>query len=247
MKILSLNLHCFQEENRIAKLDKIINFIKENDVDVCMFQEVCQQHSATLLEGKIKVGNSAKYISNKLDYNIFYHPVKIGFEIYDEGLAIISKLPIKNQSYKTISNTKDYNTWLKRDLIWCKIDNITFFNTHVGWDMGDESGMKQLDKIIDEIKRHEERYFIAGDFNYPDNSDEIKYFKKYVYSLSDLANVISSENPTFHFNLDNGMGSNNRMIDFIFTNNLCDIKQFEIVFDKPNEYVSDHSGILVEI
>jgi hypothetical protein len=106
-----------------------------------------------------------------------------------------------NPSYNF--NTKDYNTWLKRDLIWCKIDNITFFNTHVGWDMGDESGMKQLDKIIDEIKRHEERYFIAGDFNYPDNSDEIKYFKKYVYSLSDLANVISSENPTFHFNLDN--------------------------------------------
>ena len=92
MKILSLNLHCFQEENRIEKLNKIADFIKENDIDVCLFQEVCQETDKVILEGKIKVGNSANHIRNKLGYEIYYHPVKIGFDIYDEGLAIIKRI-----------------------------------------------------------------------------------------------------------------------------------------------------------
>ena len=113
--------------------------------------------------------------------------------------------------------------------------------------MGDEVGMNQINKILDEIKRHEERYFIAGDFNYPDGSDEIKYLKKFVYSLSDLANVNPDLNPTFHQKLDNVSNSNNRMIDYIFTNMSCNIKYFEIVFNTPDNYVSDHAGLYVEI
>ena len=111
MKILSLNLHCFQEEDRIEKLNKITNFIKERDIDVCLFQEACQERDKVLLEGKIKVGNNANHIASKLGYYIYYHPVKVGFDIYDEGLAIISKTPITGQSYKTISYTTDYKNW----------------------------------------------------------------------------------------------------------------------------------------
>lgn len=247
MKILSLNLHAFQEENRINKLDRIADFIRDNDIDVCLFQEVCQEHDKVILEKKIKLGNSANYIRNKLGYNIFYHPVKIGFEVLDEGLAIISKLPITNEGYKTISYTTKYNNWQKRDMIWCKIGPYTFFNVHLGWTMDDEVGMNQINKIISEIKRHEERYFMAGDFNYPEGSNEIKALKKYVYSLADLANIEPTVSPTFHFKLDSDVESNNQMIDYIFTNTICNLKRFEIVFDEPNHYVSDHNGILVEI
>lgn len=247
MKILSLNLHSFQEENRIEKLNIIADFIKENDIDVCLFQEACQEHDKVELEGKIKMGNNANYIRNKLGYNIYYHPVKIGFDVLDEGLAIISKLPILNQNSKIISYTTKYKSWQKRDLIWCKIGSYTFFNVHLGWTMEDEVGMNQVNKIISEIKRHEERYIMAGDFNYPDGSDEIKQLKKYMYSFADLAKVDPSKNPTFHFELDSSVVGNNRMIDFIFTNTLCDVKKFEIVFNDPKNYVSDHNGILVEI
>ena len=247
MKILTLNLHCFEEKNRIEKLNRIADFIKDNDIDVCLFQEVCQEHDKVVLENNIKLGNSAYHIKNRLGYNIYYHPVKIGFEIYDEGLAIVSKLPITGQNYKTISHTTKYKHWQKRDLIWCKIGSYTFFNVHLGWTDENEVGMNQLNKIIEEIKRHEERYFIAGDFNYPDGSDEIKHLKKYVYSLADLANVDPLLNPTFHFKLDSNAIGNNQMIDFIFASTICDVKKFEIIFNKEEDYVSDHNGILVEI
>ena len=247
MKVLSLNLHCFQEENRVEKLNRVADFIKENDIDVCLFQEVCQEHKNVVLENNIKMGNSANHIKNKLGYNIYYHPVKIGFEIYDEGLAIISKLPITNTNHKTISYTTNYNQWHKRDLIWCKVGQYTFFNVHVGWTHENEVGMNQINKIIEELNRHEERYFIAGDFNHPDGSDEIKHFKKYVYSLADLAKIEPQLNPTFHNDLDSNIFGSNQMIDFIFTNMICEVKDFKIVFNKESDYVSDHNGILVEI
>lgn len=247
MKLFSLNLRCFEEENRVEKLNIIADFIKERDIDVCFFQEACQEHSKVVLENKIKLGNNANHIATRLGYYIYYHPIKLGFDIYDEGLAIISKTPISSQNFKVISYTNDYKNWQKRDLIWCKINSITFFNVHLGWTMDDEVGMNQINKIIEEIKRHDERYFIAGDFNYTEGSNEIKHIKKYVYSLADLANVDYSKNPTFHNKLDSNELTDNLMIDYIFTNMLCDVKRFEIVFNKPDAYVSDHSGIFVEI
>ena len=55
MKIFSLNLHCFQEEDRIEKLNKITNFIKERDIDVCLFQEACQERDKVLLEDLVRI------------------------------------------------------------------------------------------------------------------------------------------------------------------------------------------------
>ena len=72
MKILSLNLHCFKEDDRIAKLDKITNYIKENDIDVCMFQEAAQEIETPYVKDNVKEENNAYYISKKLDYNIYY-------------------------------------------------------------------------------------------------------------------------------------------------------------------------------
>ena len=45
MKLLTLNLHLWAEDDQINKLKKIANFIKENDVDVWFFQEVAQLES----------------------------------------------------------------------------------------------------------------------------------------------------------------------------------------------------------
>jgi endonuclease/exonuclease/phosphatase family metal-dependent hydrolase len=91
MKILSLNLHCLKEENKEQKWDKIIEFIKSNDIDVCLFQEVAQEMSEEIIIDNIKHTNNAYYIASRLNYNIVFHPIKIGFITLEEGLASISK------------------------------------------------------------------------------------------------------------------------------------------------------------
>ena len=75
MKLLSLNLHCFQEANRIEKLDKIARFIQENDIDICLFQEAVQEKAEVKIDNIIKVGNNAYYIAKELVYEIYFHPL----------------------------------------------------------------------------------------------------------------------------------------------------------------------------
>ena len=247
MKILSLNLHCFKEDNRIEKLNKIINFIKEKEIDLCIFQEAAQEITQNKILGNIKTGNNAYYIGKNLNYNVYFHPIKIGFEILEEGLAFVSKYPINNPQFKTISKTKDFSTWHKRDYLSANINGITFYNVHLGWDIAGEIGINQINNLLNETNKNQELIFLCGDFNYPDDSKEINYIKQKYFSVSDLVNLKSLDNPTFHFSLDNNLNKSNKMIDFIFTNKKIYIKKFQIVFNTESEYVSDHNGLFLEI
>ena len=247
MKILSLNLHCFQEENRIEKLNKIISFIKENDIEICIFQEAAQEIKEPLIIDKIRQGNNAHYIALALNYNICFHPIKVGFFVLEEGLAFISKYPINNPKYKTISNTKDFKTWCKRDYLSVEINNIIFYNVHLGWDSPNENSFDQINNLLEETLKHNNLLFICGDFNHSDNTKQINHIKTKYYSVADLIGLNSYENPTFHNNLDNNDKTENKMIDFIFTNKKIPIKSFKIVFKEEQNYVSDHNGILIEI
>ena len=245
MKILSLNLHCFKEEDRINKLDKIVKFIQDNDIDVCMFQEASQEIESNLLCDDIREGNNAYYIANKLGYNIYFHYIKHSFGYLEEGLAFVSKYPIENPNFKTISKTTNINDWFKRDVIKANINGITFFNTHLGWDAYGETGLEQIDVMMKEINKTVGAIVLAGDMNFADNSNEINYLKKHLYSCSDLAKINSSLNPTFHYDLDSNLKYDNQMIDFIFLNKKIENIHYEIVFNKEEDYVSDHSGIFV--
>ena len=247
MKILSLNLHCFKEDNRINKLNKIIQFIKENDIDVCLFQEAAQEISKPIIYGNIKEGNNSYYISSKLNYNIIFHPIKMSFDILEEGLAIISKHPITNVYHKTISTTNSFETWHKRDYLKAVINNYTFYNVHLGWDIAGECGMTQIIRLLEDVNKENSTVLLCGDFNYADNSNEINYIKEKYYSLSDIYGLNSFDNPTFHFQLDNTTQKYNQMIDFIFSNQKIFLKEFKIVFNNQDDYVSDHSGLFAII
>ena len=246
MKIMSLNLHCLKEDNREIKWDKIIDFILNNDIDVCLFQEAAQEKDENIIFDNIKHTNNAHYIANKLNYNIVFHPVKIGFETLEEGLAIISKHKISDVSYATISKTNDFRTWHKRDYLKANIAGYTFYNVHLGWDINGETGIDQINGLLEAAKNDNNCVFLCGDFNYPDDSNEIKHIKLSYHSVSDLANINSLDNPTFHYSLDNNAHFQNRMIDFIFTNNKIKIKEFKIIFNSEKDYVSDHNALYLE-
>ncbi len=246
MKILSLNLHCFKEENRLEKLDKIVEFIKNNDIEICAFQEAAQLKDEVKIDNIIRKGNNAYYIAKALNYYIYFHPIKYAFEVLEEGLAFVSKYPIQNPRFKIISKSKSFNNWYKRDLLSVNIKGTTYYNVHLGWDSCGETGWEQIKRMLVNTNRHEERIFICGDFNYSDDTDEIKYIKRHLYSVSDEAKMNSLLHPTFHFELDNNSKNDNKMIDFIFTNLPLEVKCFKVVFNEIKDYVSDHNGLYLE-
>ena len=118
MKILSLNTHSLHggadaEDKRVSELCKII--ISENP-DFIALQEVNQSASAPIAdlsftEGYYRAATCVAPVPFKEDNfllktvwelnlkNTAYHftwlPVKKGYEKYDEGLAIMSKKPIR--------------------------------------------------------------------------------------------------------------------------------------------------------
>lgn len=248
MKLLSLNLHLMKEEKQQEKLDRIAKFILDNDIDICIFQEVAQHKDSPKVDELIRVDNTSYYIKKITGYNLFFHPFKLGYQVYEEGLAILSKDKIKETTHTTLSKTKDFNNWLKRDIISCVINDVKVYNTHLGWDLENERFSEQSNKMLQLLKNDNGIVFLAGDFNYPDNSKEIINIKKELYSLADIFKINSDLNPTFHFNLDSKLEFNgNKMIDFIFCNKLISVKDFKIVFSNLEDYVSDHSGIYCEV
>ena len=113
MKIISLNLHLWQEKNQLEKLKRVADYINENDIDICFFQEVAQKFDAPLLFDNIREDNNAYLIYKDLKekYNISYEFKKRGWGIFEEGLAIVSKYPIISKEWFFISKTQKLMDW----------------------------------------------------------------------------------------------------------------------------------------
>ena len=86
MRIITLNLHLWHEEDQINKLKKIAKFIEDNDIDVCFFQEAAQLESKPIVIDNIKKDNNAYLIKTYLnkEYYLYFEYKKNVYEIYNE-------------------------------------------------------------------------------------------------------------------------------------------------------------------
>jgi maltose 6'-phosphate phosphatase len=256
MKLLTLNLHLWAEDDQINKLKKIANFIKENDVDVCFFQEVAQLESNEIIVDNIRKDNNAYLIKEYLDkdYYLYFEYKKNGREVYNEGLAILSKYPLINKEWFYVSKIRDHKNWHTRIIVKASINYnneiIDLYSTHMGWDEGIERYFDQVDEYVKNIN-FQNKFILAGDFNCVYESEQYDYLlKNKLISLVEKSNIDPYLNPTFHYKLDFPMQKDvsNGHIDYFFTNNK-DIKvnDYNIYFNKDNNLVSDHHLVMVDI
>lgn len=122
MKLLDLNTHSWIEDDPMTKLEQLVEFILEGDYDVITLQEVNQLMSASLWKGdeffcsvpgqrSIKDDNFAKVVVDRLrERGVTYYwswaDAHIGYDKYDEGVALLSKHPITAKS-AWVSRTQD--------------------------------------------------------------------------------------------------------------------------------------------
>ncbi len=254
MKLLTLNCHSWQEENPYAKLRELAAAVSENSYDVIALQEVSQSNKASH-ENYAKLLVEELHRLGQLDYTFIWDISHIGYEIYEEGLAIVTKHPILKSEAFFITESHNLSNWKTRKIVKATIDfngkPYSFFSCHLGWWHDDEEPAKsQLDLLLQQIAPSE-CSFLMGDFN----GDASIRGETYDYLLQagfqDTYKLAKKKDDGFTVKgkIDGwDQNARNLRIDYIFVNQLLPVTSSAVVFNGHNKQViSDHFGVEVII
>jgi maltose 6'-phosphate phosphatase len=251
MKVLTFNLHLSQEENLDDNKERLSKYIIDNDIDVCLFQEVAQTAEFKEIEPNIKKDNYVLDLIHKLDFkgSKYYYYYDYGNRAYsslDDGLAIISKYPLMNTESFYVSRETDYEYWWTRKIIKASIQYknslLDLISVHLGWTQHNEVFEDQLDELEKHINQ-DRHTILGGDFNVSSDSKEYDYISSKewcdVYYNGDIK---YQSDPTHLAYID--VKTIPKRIDYIFTSFPVKTINRDIVFQhKP---ISDHYGVFVE-
>ncbi|MBO1510243.1 endonuclease/exonuclease/phosphatase family protein [Metabacillus bambusae] len=261
MKLLTLNCHSWQEENQLDKIKCLAKTIKEKSYDVIALQEVSQLIAGDKIAGTINKDNYLTILLNELkelgvtNYNYIWDFSHIGFDRYEEGLAMLTKHQIEEKSSFFISLTDEPDNWKTRKIVGVKIrynnEYISFYSCHLGW-WGDkeEPFRKQVDNLLFCVKK-DETFYLMGDFN---NSASVKgegydyLLSKGLYDTYELA-IEKDCGITVEGKI-TGWDTNKHdlRIDYIFTNKQILVDKSNVIFNNVNKpIISDHFGLEIEI
>lgn len=277
MKIITLNTHSLIEENYETKLIQFVEMVKTEQPDVIALQEVNQSLACPAADSPESVGYISSKGNDKLvrqgnhvlrlatllkeagtDYWWTWIPLKIGYGIYEEGLAIMSRQPIEDTHQFYISKIRDYENWKSRKALGIRVNGIWYYTIHMGWwDDEEEPFAAQWDLVMENLSDDKltGTCFIMGDFNSPsairgEGYDYVKQSGWYdTYILADnkdegitVGHVIDGWRERMDTQ-DAGM-----RIDYIWCNHPLHILESEIILNGMNyPIVSDHYGVQIMI
>lgn len=255
LKLLTLNLHAWLEENQEEKFRIISEFILNKNIDIIAFQEVNQNKDKKIVYGNIREDNPSLIISDFLKkngktYNFEWDWSHYGYDIYEEGISILTKHPIKSTESIYISNSKDPKFWKTRKVIKAELEIegkiINAYSCHLGWlDDLEEPFENQMSKLNNFVKEKKNVSLIMGDFNNSDDTEGYKIIKELGFKDMYAKN---ESNPGFTVKEKiAGWEENDKFlrIDYIFSNQGCQTLESEVVFEEKR--VSDHFGVYVKI
>lgn len=254
ISVLSLNMHTNQEKYRNKKISTLISVLKHLKCDFILMQE-CAQHKYkpllnTNLSG-IRDDNIAHQISEELNYRFYWDWAHYGWQVWEEGEAILIHPRWKFQSVHTrsISTTKEKQNIDSRILLHatCKRRDkkkLQLINTHVSW--GPDQN-KQLENIAKEAVRNQDKdtlgTLIGGDFNLDFNSETYEHFIDASCFQNSMFQLSEHVMPSFE---------NGECIDYQFTTPGTQLRpvaaQHVFIHDEHADAfirISDHYGVLV--
>ncbi|KSU61895.1 endonuclease [[Bacillus] enclensis] len=261
MKLLTLNCHSWQEDNQLEKISILAHAIAEKSYDVIALQEVSQLTESETVSGLVKKDNFALVLLDELnklgvaDYQIVWDFAHIGYDVYEEGVAILTKHDIVEEHRFFISKSHDQSYWKTRKIVGATISYhgrpLSFYSCHIGWWKDEEEPFRyQADSLLEQITA-ESPSFLMGDFN---NNAYIRD-EGYDYLLSkDLVDTyeLAAER-------DDGVtvegeiagwdeNKTNLRIDLVLASEEVDVRSSNVIFNGNNKpVVSDHYGIEVHI
>jgi maltose 6'-phosphate phosphatase len=278
MRVLTVNVHGWIEENTPEKIKRLAKTIAEKDYEVIAMQEVNQPLDEKEIEHPtylpplieehpipLKEKNYAKVLLDELavygkKYYWSWSANHIGYDKYDEGLAILTKNPQQSEAI-TVSETFDYTSISTRNVLKTIVtiadEEWTIFNGHFSWwrDMNDQLVFKNE---WDNVKQHftdidKKRVLFMGDFN---NESNLKG-KGYDYLLETAPflkdGYVHAEKTYGEATVPAGIDgwkqvTSGKRIDYIFLSQELLVKECNVIFDGQNEpIISDHYGVEILI
>lgn len=277
MKLLTLNAHSLLEKDYPVKLRQFAEFAAKEMPDLIALQEVNQTIGAKpvspeLLEGMIPApgadlpvleDNHAAHLARLLREKGFcvdwiWLPVKISYDKYDEGLAILCpKGRIEETDSIHLSRSADYSNWRVRKALGARIGSDWFYTVHMGWWSDPEEPFQhQWAQLNANVRRGSGNTWLLGDFNSPAEVRGEGYDLMRSDGWQDawlLADEVRGEATVegaidgWRDRVENPGELTGMRIDHIWCQRPEHIRRARVVFDGRREpKVSDHYGILLE-
>ncbi|MGZ8094798.1 MAG: endonuclease/exonuclease/phosphatase family protein [Methylosarcina sp.] len=258
LKVMILNLHCYQEDEQDFKFNQIAKAINELDVDIVCFQEAAELWNDGKGDWKT---NSAKIINDLLDrpYHLYTEWSHLGFDRYREGVAILSRYPMEKQESRYVSDSHDIHDIHSRKVIMAQIHVpymglINVFSAHLSWwEDGFAEQFQRLRQWAAERQRgHIAGTLLCGDFNITAGSEGYDLVvNTHEYEDQFLAaNAHGVFEKIFRVNDPHWQDylADDYRIDYIFLNKTSELSvtSGRVLFtDEDYGQVSDHCGYLM--
>jgi len=137
LKVLTLNLHTYQEEDQQQKFQRVAQAIQERKIDLVCLQEVGENWNGGAGDWS---SNAARIINDHLPqpYHLRTDWAHLGFERYREGLAILSRHPFALTDSGYVSDSQDPFDIHARKVVMAQVrvpymGLINVFNAHLSW------------------------------------------------------------------------------------------------------------------
>ena len=272
MKLLTLNTHSLIEPDYEAKRDAFVDFIAEEQPEVFALQEVNQTASAPLLwdvpagyypcPGNmvlLKADNHAAAVARMLEERgVHYHwswlPAKIGYDRYDEGMAVFSRAPITAAENLLLSKSSDYKYWKTRRALGICAGDVWYYAVHLGWWKDEEEPFAAQWKKLSQAAGAKKTAFLMGDFNSEADVRGEGYDLILSSGWQDTYRLAQQrdEGYTVVQAIDGWRDAPDaaakKRIDQIWCSKALAVKSSRVVFNGLREpQVSDHAGILIEL
>ncbi|MGM0213386.1 endonuclease/exonuclease/phosphatase family protein [Enterococcus sp. AZ109] len=269
MKVLTLNTHSWMEEDIEKQVNVLAQTISVNDYDIISLQEVNQRRDApeasldpyfqsTIDQKSLHEDNFMYLLIQQLKkLGCFYYWSwvynHIGYDIYHEGIGILSKTPIDTKSL-LISRDDDPEDYRTRKVLIARTQyeqkEMMVVNGHFSWWISSDEGFSyEWHQLETELKKSCLPLLVMGDFN---NSADISN-EGYQLVLNSSLKLLDSyqqakvregegtvEKPIDGW--ESNLGS--IRIDYVFSQSDFEAQTYKILFDgKDIPKISDHLGI----
>lgn len=255
LKVLILNLHCYQEDNQDYKFSQIAKAIDDLNADVVCLQEVAELWNDGAGDWQ---SNSARIINDRLvsPYHIHTDWSHLGFDKYREGVAILSKFPLIKPDARYVSGNQDIYSIHSRKVVMAQIKApyiglVNVFSAHLSW--WEDGFAEQFKCLCDWAESKQSAQvsatLLCGDFNIAAGSagyhlvvDAHQYDDQYLAANAQgvFEKIFRVNDPYWQNYL-----SDDYRIDYIFMNKTSELKvtSARVLFTEQDYgRVSDHCG-----
>ena len=272
MKLLTVNTHSLIEPDYEAKRKIFVDFIAREQPEVFALQEVNQTAAAPLLweipagytpcpgnTVPLKADNHAAAVAQMLEergvqYAWSWLPAKIGYDQYDEGTAVFSRVPIAAAENLLLSKSDNYGYWKTRRVLGVCAGDVWYYTVHMGWWKDEEEPFAAQWETLSRAAGAKKTAFLLGDFNSEADVRGEGYDLVLRSGWQDTYRLAQErdEGYTVVQAIDGWRDAPDaeakKRIDQIWCSKAVPVKSSRVVFNGLQEpQVSDHAGILIEL